>query len=334
MNEGGLGAGDRPVERVAVALCTRDGEQHLPAQLASILSGSRLPDEVVIVDDASADRTMEIVAAFADSARERGVAVVIEQNPAALGVAANFERAIRMSTADIVMLCDQDDVWHEDRVAAVHAAYESEPGLLFLHGDAVIVDDVGDPDGTTLFGRLEVTARERSEVTAGRAFPVYLRRNLATGATSSFRRSLLDDALPFSQLWLHDEWLAIIAAARESIRIDGSPRIDYRIHGRNQVGAARPTLRNKVSRVTGADAERNVVLAVRARELAERLDVRGLPAAAAAAMAKAEFESARAELPRIRIGRIPRILGWLVGGDYRRWASRGRWDAVRDLLRR
>ncbi|TPX03353.1 glycosyltransferase, partial [Schumannella luteola] len=276
-----------------------------------------------------------ILERFAETARARGIRVVLERNPAPLGVTANFERAIRATTGGIVVLCDQDDVWHPERIAVAREAYRADPELLFLHGDAVVVDGAGDADGTTLFARLEVSSHEADAVRRGDAFPVYLRRNLATGAASSFRRPLLDDALPFPAGWLHDEWLATLAAARGGLRIDDRALIDYRVHGGNQVGAAAPTLRHKISRVVDTDAERNALLAQRADELAERLAARGLPAPLVErSWRKARFERARAALPRHRWARAPRVVGWLLTGEYRALASRGSWDAVRDLLRR
>ena len=53
--------------RISIALCTYNGERFLPQQLASIQQQTRLPDEVVVCDDKSTDRTVEMVRAFAAS---------------------------------------------------------------------------------------------------------------------------------------------------------------------------------------------------------------------------------------------------------------------------
>lgn len=324
-----------PPVRVSVAMCTHNGERYLERQLASILEGSQLPDELVIIDDASTDSTWSILEAGAEDARRRGVTVRTERNAEAVGVTANFERAIRACTGDLLVLADQDDVWHPDRLAAAVAQHARDRQALFIHGDAQLIDGDGRQLEGTLFARLEVSDAERADVDAGRAFPVYLRRNLATGATSSFRRELLEDALPFPGEWVHDEWLAVLAAARERIRIESSPLISYRVHGANQIGVARPTLGYKIGRVVAADAERNAVLARRSEVLAQRLRLVQAPDdTIACVLRKVSFEDDRARLPRLRIARLPRIAAWLVGGRYRESASRGRLDAVRDLLRR
>ncbi|TPX04895.1 glycosyltransferase, partial [Schumannella luteola] len=56
-------------DEVSVAICTRDGERYLPAQLDSILAGSELPAEVVVIDDTSTDGTVAILERFAETAR-------------------------------------------------------------------------------------------------------------------------------------------------------------------------------------------------------------------------------------------------------------------------
>lgn len=318
----------------SVAMCTRNGEAYLGRQLDSILNGTRLPDEIVIMDDASRDGTARILDEFSSLARSRGITVRVERHPEALGVSANFERAVRACSGDIIVFSDQDDVWHADRLAAAIAAHEAREDLWLLHGDAVIVGPDGAPSGDTLFRRLEVSRDELREVASGRAFDVYLRRNLATGATMSIRRELLASALPFPDSWLHDEWLAVIAAAHGAVAIESRPRIDYRVHDGNEVGAARPTIRRKVERVFAADPGRNLTLSRRAQILADRLSLDGgLDAFVRAATRKAQFEEQRSALPRLRLARLSRVVRWLLSGTYRELASRRNWDAVRDLLR-
>lgn len=314
---------------ISVALCTHNGARHLERQLRSILDGSRVPDEIVLSDDASSDATLDIARGVLAGS---GVAHRILENARALGVTANFEQAVRATSGDVIVLADQDDVWHPDRLARLEAALTAGNALL-RHSDARLVDDAGGDLGTTLFVRLRVRADELAAVDGGRAFETYLRRNLATGATTGFRRELLDDALPFPAEWVHDEWLAILAAARESIVIEHTPEIDYRLHGGNQIGVAEPTLRYRIARVLGDSGDRAALLARRSEVLAERLAARGLAAAAVRASEKARFERRRSRLPALRVARLPGIIGGLLGGGYRRYASQRSLDALRDLFR-
>lgn len=315
---------------VSVALCTFDGVPFLAAQLESIAAQTVLPDELIIADDGSRDGTLDAVGAFADSAPFP--VRVLEPSCSPRGVTGNFERAIREAAGEVIVLCDQDDVWHRDRVE-VAVARLGEAGALLVHGDADLVDASGSPLGGSLFDALEVRARELELIESGEAFDVFLRRNLATGATVAFRRELLDLALPFPEEWVHDEWLAVLAAARGGVRVERRPLVDYRQHGGNAIGASAPTLRYKLARLLEPGAERTRMLARRSGLLATRLAETGAPEAAVrAARRKQDFEASRAAQPRWRPGRLPGILRRLRAGDYASFASRGRTDAIRDLL--
>jgi hypothetical protein len=167
----------------------------------------------------------------------------------------------------------------------------------------------------------------------GHAFDTMLRRNLATGATIAFRRSLLTYALPFPSAWVHDEWLAVLAAALESIAVSEQRLIDYRQHGSNQIGVVQPTVRGKIARVLQPRGDRNQGLARRSRLLLERL--KAIHAEASVidrARRKVEIEQFRAELPNNRARRLVPVLWRARSGEYQRYCSQGAMDIVRDLV--
>ena len=47
--------------KISVALCTYNGEKYILEQLESILSQTLLPDEIMVCDDCSSDRTVELI---------------------------------------------------------------------------------------------------------------------------------------------------------------------------------------------------------------------------------------------------------------------------------
>lgn len=316
---------------VSVALCTRNGARYIDEQLRSIFAQSVPITELIVSDDDSSDDT---VARARDRAAEAGVRLTVLENRPPLGVTKNFEQAVRQARGDVVALADQDDVWHADKLERALAAFDDAAALL-VHTDARLVGPAGEPLGATLFEHLEISDDELRLEESGRGFDAVLRRNLATGATVLFRRVLLETALPFPDSWVHDEWLAAIAAAHGGLRVLREPTVDYRQHGANEIGVAAPTLRRKVERVMGEPrGERNRVLAEKFGELASRLDTLGGLAIelTAAANDKAQFESVRARMPRTRVLRTASVLRLAAAGGYPRFASRGRFDILRDLL--
>ncbi|WP_431279771.1 glycosyltransferase family 2 protein [Leifsonia poae] len=321
--------------RVSVALCTFNGARFVRQQVESILAQRPGPAQLVVSDDGSRDDTLEIVRDVAGSQRAAAVEVVVLAGEQPVGVTRNFQRAVTAADGDLIALSDQDDVWHEGRLERIAARFADDPALLLVHTDADLVDSTGRRLGRTLFESLEISPDEFAAEESGRAFDAFIRRNLATGATVVFRRELLMAALPFPDGWVHDEWLAAVAAATGRVDVLREATIDYRQHESNQIGVAAPSLRGKIKRVLEPRGSRNTVLAERFATLADRLA--GLGDAVARekldmAREKARFEAERAAFPTNRARRALPVLRLASSGRYERFASRGRGDVVRDLL--
>lgn len=322
---------------VSVALCTHNGERFVAEQLRSILNQTVMPEQVVVSDDASTDATVQIVndvySRFRADRNGSAPDLTLLLNKKPLGVTANFEQATMGCAGDLIALCDQDDLWLPDRLELMVAEFVSHAELTLLHSDARLVDEWGNPLGGNLSQAIELSSGERRQIHSGGALGVLLRRNVVTGATTMFRRSLLDAAVPFPEAWVHDEWLAIVAAITG--RVDFLPEVltDYRQHASNQIGATESTLADKVGRIREPRATRNRRLLARAESLETRVEemqgvselVRGLAAG------KRRHEQARSDLPDARLQRIIPILRVARGGGYRRF-GRARYDILRDLL--
>jgi GT2 family glycosyltransferase len=323
---------------VSVALCTHNGARFLREQVRSICLQTLPPVEIVLSDDASTDGSVDVVrAAVAECAAERpghAVALRIFENRPALRVVKNFEQAIGACTSDLIALSDQDDVWLPDRLAHMVPLFEGDPKLLLLHTDARLVNAEGRDLGHTLFHALEVTPSEIERIHGGNAFDVFLRRNLVTGATTVFRRSLLEHALPLPVEWVHDEWLGIIASAVGRVDLLEQPMIDYRQHESNQIGARRDTFTAKVRKALASRGSTHVERAFKAELLLARLQKFGdavSPEILAKVRSKIEHQRFRAALPASRIARCLPILREAMTGRYDKF-GRGFRGVVRDLF--
>ena len=194
----------------------------------------------------STDRTVEVAEAVlrADPHNQK-IDWHIKVNASNVGVSKNFCRAVQATTADIVFLCDQDDVWLPNKIAHITAEFERDPSLTLVHTDARLIGGGGTPLGLDLFEALELRPEELSLITEGAAFRVLIRRNVVTGATCAFRRTLLDFAVPFPADWIHDEWLAIVAAAIGKLKCIPERLTDYRQHASNQIGIRKRSIFEK-----------------------------------------------------------------------------------------
>ena len=115
---------------ISVAMATFNGGRYLREQLDSIRRQSLLPAELVVCDDGSSDDTVEILRRFAADAPFK---VVIDAHGQRLGFTPNFLRAVAHCTGDIVALCDQDDVWDEEKLAVCLPTFADETVMTVTH---------------------------------------------------------------------------------------------------------------------------------------------------------------------------------------------------------
>lgn len=316
---------------ISVALCTYNGERFLEAQLASVALQTRRPDEVVVCDDASTDRTVDVVRRFV---MRHELPIRLYENDANLGSTKNFEKAISLARFDIIALCDQDDVWDRDKLArAEDAMLTSNLGAIF--SDAEVVDENLHPQGYTMWQSIRFGADDQARFQRGRAFEVLLRRNVVTGTTFAFRARIRDIVLPIPERWIHDGWIAILVAATGTIGMLDNSTVWYRQHADNQIGGVRSSRATEVlgnlraTRISGGLREE----ADRYEEVRDRLLQVGFEGSEAVGRLeqKVAHMRFRASLPSHRLARVSPVLHQLRSGSYSAY-SRGWLSAAKDLV--
>ncbi|WON73729.1 glycosyltransferase family 2 protein [Nitrosospira sp. Is2] len=219
---------------LSVALASYNGERYIGEQLDSIARQTRLPDELIISDDASTDSTPAIVYDFAQRVPFPVRFIQHER----LGSTRNFELAIAECKGDIIFLCDQDDVWYPNKAETIEGVFISTPEAGAVFTDADVVDENLQPLGSRLWRFFRFKSEEQAQLAAGDALGVLLRHPVATGATMAFRSSFRDFVLPMPPTW-HDAWIALLIGASSHLVALPTPLIAYRQHGHNQIGIRR-----------------------------------------------------------------------------------------------
>jgi glycosyltransferase involved in cell wall biosynthesis len=222
---------------VSIALCTYNGERFLQEQLESITQQTLLPDELVVCDDGSGDRTLEILEEFKSQAP---FTVHIHQNENNLGSTKNFEKAIKLCSCEIVTLCDQDDVWKPNKLARLVGALELNPDAGYVFSDAELVDENRQPMGFKLWESIGFTCKIKKKFFEGEQFDCFTQQHIVTGATMAVRANIAKIAMPFPTKgnWIHDGWIALVATSIGAFGIPiDEPLIEYRQHSNQQVGA-------------------------------------------------------------------------------------------------
>lgn len=236
---------------VVIVLATFNGAAFITEQLKSLLHQTHRYWSLFIRDDGSTDDTVAICRAFSE--RDARIQLVID-NLGNLGVIKNFEVLLNVvrHRADYVMFCDQDDIWHPDKIALTLQAVINEEragnsaGLssgslpVLVHTDLRIVGRQAQELMPSLWGALGWESKCN-------AFSRLLVQNSATGCTVLINRPLLDLVTGFeSGVIMHDWWLALVASAFGSIVSVPIPTIDYRQHGGNSVGVSNSSTMGKV----------------------------------------------------------------------------------------
>jgi len=324
--------------RISVAMCTYNGAEFLPAQLQSIITQSRPPDEIVICDDRSSDDTQKLLAQFAS---ESSVPIKLQINDQNLGSVKNFERAISLCTGDLIALSDQDDVWRNDKLQLFQTVLNNSPSAGLVFSDAAIVDEHLTPLNRRLWEEVGFDNHKRKLVRSGRALEVLITGWTVTGATMAFRSSFVKLSLPIPDeiAMIHDGWIALtIAAVADVVAVD-EPLIQYRQHAQQQIGAparkeADPDLRGMQAietafRRRNSSADLHKIL----ETLAVRLRASDFNTHKARSFINdyAFHLNVRANLPQRRLNRVPRILRELLSLRYHEYAN-GFKSAAKDLV--
>lgn len=215
--------------RIAILLSTYNGEKYLAEQLDSIRAQTYDNWIIVASDDGSADSTVEILQNYRGLFGEDRLLVF---NGPGKGFAANFLSLVCNPSinADLFAFCDQDDVWHADRLDRARQWLEAVPAMQpALHcGRTRIINSCG-----LYLGESPLFRKKPS-------FANSLVQSLAGGNTmilNSAAREVLAQAGNLSVV-SHDWWTyMLITGSGGVVKYDEKPSIDYRQHDANIIGA-------------------------------------------------------------------------------------------------
>ncbi|MBT0666296.1 glycosyltransferase family 2 protein [Geobacter pelophilus] len=206
-------------------MATRNGERFIGRQLSSILMQLGHDDEIVISDDSSTDRTIDIILSYADPR------IHLLRGNTFFSPVFNFENALRHASGDVIALSDQDDVWLPNKVSVIHRLFENRPSPVYLVVmDGSVIDETDNEIAPSIFGSLR---------RPGRGIARNIFDNSYIGCCMAFSRELLPIALPFpGKIPMHDMWLGILAEVFGVTAFVSDKTVCYRKHGASMTGFA------------------------------------------------------------------------------------------------
>jgi glycosyltransferase involved in cell wall biosynthesis len=231
---------------VSIAMTTYNGEKYLKEQLDSIYNQTFKNIEVIVCDDCSSDKTIDILQKYN---KQYGLKYYI--NKKNLGYVKNFEKAISLCRGDYIALSDQDDIWNTNKIEVLLANIGDN---LLIHSDVSLINETGS----------SISQTWKNEIHSHKCFEDFLFSNVVTGCTVMFAKALLKEVLPFADgLAYHDWYLAIHAAKHAKIIYLNKPLIQYRQHSTQDTGAVVPNyvsilLFDPIKRLRGKEILRQI----------------------------------------------------------------------------
>ena len=218
---------------IDILLAVYNGERFLPSLSRSLRSQSCGDFRVLCRDDGSRDGSAALLAKLE---REDKRFRIIYGSPSG-SASGCFFALLRSADSPYTMFCDQDDVWHADKVEkTLRAMQEAEARYgadtpILVHTDLRVVDAVLREISPSMMDYQQLCPDE-----AG--LPRLLCQSLVSGCTMMINAPLrrLITEHPGADCLMYDWWISLVAAAFGKIVYLPEATIDYRQHGGNQVG--------------------------------------------------------------------------------------------------
>ena len=234
-------------ELVEICLATYNGEKYISEFYNSLVMQTHSNWKLLIRDDGSTDNTLTILE---NIERADSRVKILNGKNGNVGVIKNFELVLRESSAEVIMLADQDDVWLKNKIekslALLALNLESEhPKLVFT--DLEIVDSA-----LCILEKSFIKSKKLAPLTSLELSNLIV-QNVAPGCTMMFNRALIKLALPFpDNIAMHDWWLLLVALVTGEVSYLNQATILYRQHDNNVLGAGNYHMTGYMKRLTMA----------------------------------------------------------------------------------
>ena len=218
--------------KVTILMATYNGERYLNEQLNSIISQEYQNWELIIRDDKSSDRTLQIINEYV--ALDTRISQIFYGNVYG-SACSNFSQLCNWAAVNkknYIMFSDQDDIWLPQKIAAslnILVAYERDYGSevpLLCYSNLKFIDSLGKPISTQL--------ALPSKLKLG----VMLNENYAWGCTMILNSAALNLAVPIpTEAVNHDYYIALVVSAIGNAHLIDQYLILYRQHTNNVSGS-------------------------------------------------------------------------------------------------
>ncbi|MDE2038216.1 MAG: glycosyltransferase family 2 protein [Patescibacteria group bacterium] len=228
--------------RISVIMPAFNRERYVAESMRSVLAQSFKGFELIVVDDGSTDRTLEIAREIAATDPR----VRIESNSKNLGIARTRNKALGVAQAEYVALLDSDDIWVDrDKLAKQAAFLDAHPDHALVGGAIRHID----PDGKAL--RVAVFPESDASIRK-----IILRFNPFAQSTLMYRKDAILEAGGYSPAYqVCDDYALWLAVGKKyKFANFGDIFTGYRIHGSNITRTKRLTAAREIFEIVRANS--------------------------------------------------------------------------------
>lgn len=224
---------------IAILLSTYNGEKYIREQIDSLLNQTIENWFLVVRDDGSSDKTVEILKGYSSTYPTK---IYIDESVCEnLGAGKSFMHLLEISIADYYMFCDQDDVWKPNKICNTlkkMQTMEREYGLSMPIG--VFTDlEVVDENLNLLMPSLWKGDNRHPEYVRN-FYKQWTNRHATYGCTMMINKSAKQIVLPYNQFegiqGGHDNWIEYILIKKGIFDYIDECSILYRQHRNNAAG--------------------------------------------------------------------------------------------------
>jgi glycosyltransferase involved in cell wall biosynthesis len=122
---------------ISVVCPTFNSAAFLTQTLSSVFNQSKLPDEIIIVDDGSSDDTISVIESFKDQYTQIPINVY-KQSHQGPGKARNL--GISKATSEWISFLDSDDIWFQNKFERVFEEMKKHPRANFFSHNEIMIN--------------------------------------------------------------------------------------------------------------------------------------------------------------------------------------------------
>lgn len=226
--------------KISVVLSSYNGEKYIMEQMDSLRSQTRKIDEVIISDDCSSDQTAEIVRNYIVKYHLNHWRLI--ENEENRGWKINFMESFKLAENDLIFPCDQDDIWHPDKVEKMSRIIEKNNKILVLaSGYTTFYEDKKMKKNAFVNRRKSVPFIQKASFKKNF---FYITR---PGCVYGFRRELLQYFQKYAYKdYPHDAFLWRTSALLDGLYFYNQSMIDYRRHEETATGREKKDIKHKL----------------------------------------------------------------------------------------